>query len=1122
MRRVQNDTSSTSQAIRNLATNPEMVVGVSDKVLRTNLATNPSFEISSGTVNVRTNLITNPSMEATSGTVIARTNLAQNPRVETTGNGWNQNDGTKYPSARSTTLPISGTASYMTTRSATGPNVEASSVWLNGSHSGGITGLKVTPNKVYTISLDIRAEQTNRQSRVYTVYKNAAGTSIYSAPSVYTDLVPNQVTRIWQTSTAPADADSVAVVVINMTKDASLAIEGERTWFDNLLIEQGSTLREFFDANAPLVNLCTNPSFDTNTTGYTTVSASLTRVTTKGDGAVGELTQVIENGTRQGAIALLPSYQPVGTYTISFDAATAETTLSTIRVLLYSPALGNTVHAAPVTPLTLVAKDGVTFTRYSFVVQTTDTFDRVYIDFLGTAIPLTSKSWVDKVMIERGTTPGVYYTGTGDFTYAWTGTAEQSTSTQTAPKLAGYTLELGALVYRDSTSQMSGVFSGKVLSGSGDMYQTVSTTVAGEAWTYSLDYKTAGTLTGNPRLHISGGGSSYTYSLPLTQLTPARFSVTLPATTAGLTYVVAAIFAATTGDFWVDNVLLEKSSLNLPFFDGATAATTDFTHVWQGAANASSSFQQAPAFANTTNPWGNNAVYQRPEGIVSGSKSVRIGWREPSTMLTLFPVAAASPSSPVTISMSVRPSTALTQVRLVSRSYTDAGGTAGSVGYAGEWFTCPAGQVTRISQTFTPDAGAVSVRPQLNVEQSVAAGSYMDVDGLLVEQASAAMPYFDGSSAVTPDFTHFWSGAANASTSTQRVMNISNVGTSIRATMYSSAVAPFSGSATAKGIVNEVGYFPRYEQAFTPIPGRRYTAMVKMKASTGPVQVAIKWSANPDTYNPVIVEAASNGNWATLKTSEVCPPNATVMNIWMGVPTNTPIGTEFEIDQLMVVSTDYNGPFGNGDSYGWEWEGVPHASTSKGYPVGLAQLAGKPLFFQTTSGYYALTDIDPEKNPVIPADAPRTIYTIVDVLGDIPIGTISTVLNYGADSLSDVTDPDKTLITRIQYGVGGASNNLQVRRTGGAGPSATGVPSSGRHVLISGMDAGRNLFAAIDKSALSSESYTMSIPHERILISTNSAYHNHIATYIYPGVHSSAVRQEMAKLLAHVHNIPGM
>ena len=95
----------------------------------------------------------------------------------------------------------------------------------------------------------------------------------------------------------------------------------------------------------------------------------------------------------------------------------------------------------------------------------------------------------------------------------------------------------------------------------GDVYVS-ATAVPGDYWTFSLDYRSDGTLTGSPYIQISGIGGTqtpYVRVLPLVQTTPGRFSVTTTAPlAAGATIIAAAVFAPTTGALIIDNVLLEK------------------------------------------------------------------------------------------------------------------------------------------------------------------------------------------------------------------------------------------------------------------------------------------------------------------------------------------------------------------------------------------------------------------------------------------------------------------------------------------------------------------------------------------------------------------------------------
>jgi hypothetical protein len=52
---------------------------------------------------------------------------------------------------------------------------------------------------------------------------------------------------------------------------------GSLFWVDDEMIEVGMSPTAYFDGSNPIQNMCTNPSFTTNTSDYTTISSSLTR-----------------------------------------------------------------------------------------------------------------------------------------------------------------------------------------------------------------------------------------------------------------------------------------------------------------------------------------------------------------------------------------------------------------------------------------------------------------------------------------------------------------------------------------------------------------------------------------------------------------------------------------------------------------------------------------------------------------------------------------------------------------------------------------------------------------------------------------------------------------------------
>lgn len=201
---------------------------------------------------------------------------------------------------------------------------------------------------------------------------------------------------------------------------------------------------------------------------------------------------------------------------------------------------------------------------------------------------------------------------------------------------AGWAAENGATFTRDTSAPISGLASFKHATG-GDAYLNPSPAAAvGDYWTLSADYKTSGTVTGTPKLYLGQlGGStpSASQALPLTQISPTRFSVTLGPFTTGATNVIASLFAPTTGGVvWFDNILLEKTATPPgaagSFYDGASTAD-EIIFAWSGAANASTSTATYTPNTAFVAKWKASKAYTsgdqvvNPRGEIVTSKTTR-------------------------------------------------------------------------------------------------------------------------------------------------------------------------------------------------------------------------------------------------------------------------------------------------------------------------------------------------------------------------------------------------------------------------------------------------------------------------------------------------------------------
>jgi hypothetical protein len=173
-----------------------------------------------GTVNASTSEQVNAS-----GTLV-QTNWAINPNLETNASTWYGANDALFTFSRDTTAPITGTASAMTTKTA--------------SASGGagvaiMSGILCTPGIPLTSGVDGRAERAGRRVNLTYQWRNSGGSYISTSPgSAYQTLVAGTVYRAQLTATPPALAVSAELVVSVITVDGSNAVTGERVWFDNV------------------------------------------------------------------------------------------------------------------------------------------------------------------------------------------------------------------------------------------------------------------------------------------------------------------------------------------------------------------------------------------------------------------------------------------------------------------------------------------------------------------------------------------------------------------------------------------------------------------------------------------------------------------------------------------------------------------------------------------------------------------------------------------------------------------------------------------------------------------------------------------------------------------------
>ena len=489
-----------------------------------------------------------------------RTNLCTNPSFEVNNTGW-----TAYSSGqinRTTTTAYAGSAS------ASLPNLTTTSALVSygfdpAANSGTSSAWPVTPGDTWTISYYAKAISSTGTVGIRDIWLNSSNTFLSDdGNGTLVSVSTTGWTRITRTSTVPSSAAKMSFAVVGGTGiyiDAVLIekASGAGTYFDGSTVNSGHTYAWTGTANSS-TSTDTGPSFASDLSGSGTLTSSLTKIRTNifktpsleatlpGGLNIGQSTstttgvvagfkslQITANGTNdsfastEGGPSIYPGFTSGKTYTLSG------------YITLTAP-LGGTLHARS-RKIVLFHNNGTTYTEFAttqapnaagtYRVSTTFTIPsgttEIFIRFYNGAPSGGGNVWWDAVLIEEGSTLGGYFDGNSSAagkTYAWNGTADNSTSTETAAlgtgnsftsalsgsgtlgsslaytKRASVALSgsgaLTAALHRSITSQ---------LSGSGSLTSILS------GWHFNSSLSGSGTLTSSLHRYIisglSGSGS---------------------------------------------------------------------------------------------------------------------------------------------------------------------------------------------------------------------------------------------------------------------------------------------------------------------------------------------------------------------------------------------------------------------------------------------------------------------------------------------------------------------------------------------------------------------------------------------------------------------------------------
>lgn len=467
-----------------------------------------------------------------------------------------------------------------------------------------------------TASTTIGASYTI-QARV----KALTGTPVVSFTNTVTGGTSLTTDSTWQlysyTFTATTTTATLAFVATGSVGD-SYAI-------DAVCFENAPSVLPYFDGSAPITNLVSNPSFETDTSGWGTYLCNISRDTTEFHSGVASLKVVTTGGGGPSYSTPIPDV-PGNTHTQSMWVKAPSGQAMNLQMLQYDSASTNVKSTTVAFTATGVwQRVSVTDTIVSSAVRAQP--------YIWTSTGITF--WIDDVLVERSTTLNQYYSGLGDFTYVWSGAANSSTSYQQAPTFSGsWTAAASTTIYQSILDPKVGTKSLAVLTTGGngngsypaDVFVNAGTTYTFSSW---VRISSAQKLWGVLRYKDNSNNSvaadiqvEVTPSLVIGSWVRVSVSGLAPAGATRLQPMWRILEAHTATTFYVDGALVTDSPVDVPYFDGSTAASGDFTYTWAGTAHASASYQRAVGVAS----WGtlNATAVSSTDWSANGTKSIRV------------------------------------------------------------------------------------------------------------------------------------------------------------------------------------------------------------------------------------------------------------------------------------------------------------------------------------------------------------------------------------------------------------------------------------------------------------------------------------------------------------------
>ena len=535
-------------------------------------------------------------------------------------------------------------------------------------------------------------------------------------------------------------------------------------------------------------NLITNPSLETNTTGWVASGGTITRITTDSvfGVACGRHAATAVNHLAYIDTAVTPSQ--VYTFSLYLKGEAGKTFLINIEERTASAAVGGTASAT---------------------ITANGTWQRVSVTRTFGATGVIARTWVqnrfsgahtilfDGAMFTVGTGTQTYFdgntTGVNDTTFAWTGTTNNSSSTEQSNTVASVRRNLAVNPNIElNTSTIGGTRMTLALETTTKYFgnQAVRATANSIA---GIQYVDASIYTISPSLPYAAsvyvfmpltnssdrsvrlemhpwngttfGGrfdSNQSFTVPRGQWTRITTTGTSPASAVGvLLRLVSTTTLALNDVMIIDGYLLEQSNTVGEYFDGNFGTTGDYDYRWAGVIGSSTSEQlvrQVVGSSASTNSaagmsraWeatGSRSLLVAPNASNNDSH-IRFSFGGLTNGATYTALVKCRLSAPLTGTLNARSR----QIGAWDSTFTTNAASASAPNTAGE-------HDLRITFTANDTTMIIALHNGASVNNG-----FVWFDDLLLVAGTYEDAYFDGNT-IAEDFATFaWTGTADASTS---------------------------------------------------------------------------------------------------------------------------------------------------------------------------------------------------------------------------------------------------------------------------------------------------------------------------------------------------------------------